>query len=432
MSSICHALITGTLWSLKGENFSEFTIEETPRAAIAIDKQGVILETGTASLLKKKYQPKMVHSFSDHILLPGFVDTHIHFPQILQMGRFGETLLGWLEKYIYPEEVRLCKEKLVRELAPLFFKELMSHGTTQALILSNSCFETTDSLFREAGKLDFPATIGKVSMDRLAPQKLLVPPSKDKEDSEELINKWHRKGRLQYAITPRFAPACSNKLLTNLGQLSEKHSDLIIQTHFAENREELDLVKKMFPKNKDYLQTYEDFGLITNRTVLAHGIYASPSEIRRIAKKGVTTSHCPTANLFLGSGLFPFRKYKTHQAPITIGTDIGAGTDFSIWKTLASAYSLQKLQGYNLTPGQLFFLATRAGARALGISSQTGELKKGMFADLQVINWKKVERLKYQMENTKTANERFFSLLFQFTPQILEAVYISGKNRLSH
>lgn len=426
----CHTLITGTLWSLEGARFDLFKIKETSESAIAIDEKGIILEVGKSSALKKKYRYQNFHSFLDSILLPGFIDTHIHFPQMLQIGRFGESLLGWLDKYIYPEEIRLLKKGPVSRLAPLFFQELISNGTTSALILSNSSSETTDTLFKEALKLGFPATIGKVSMDRLAPKSLCVPAGRDKEESSELISKWHSRGRLQYALTPRFSPACSSTLLKNLGDLAEKFSEVRIQTHFAENLDELKLVRKLFPKSKDYLKTYEDFGLLNNRTVLAHGVYASSSEIQRISKLGVHIAHCPTANLFLGSGLFPFKKYQTGKASVAVGTDVGAGTDFSIWKTLASAYAVQQLQGNPLTPGQLFYLATQAGADALGCLETTGALTPGRFADFQVINWRKSARLKAQMENTKSAEERFFALLFQFERQFLEAVFLAGKNRL--
>lgn len=425
----CHTLITGTLWSLKGEDFALYEIEETPDTALAIDEKGIILEVGNSHQLKKKYRWRYLHSFSDSILLPGFIDTHIHFPQMLQVGRFGESLLGWLEKYIYPEEIRLLTKEPVKRLAPLFFKELLSQGTTSALILSNSSFSSTEILFKEAFKCGFAATIGKVSMDRLAPKALLVSASQDKVESQSLINQWHGKQRLQYALTPRFSPACSPKLLKNLGDLAEKYPNVRIQTHFSENLDELELVSRVYPKAQDYLKTYEDFGLVTDRTVLAHGIHSTPSEIRRISKKGAHIAHCPTANLFLGSGLFPFKKYIGQNTSVSVGTDIGAGTDFSIWKTLASAYSIQQLQDNRLSPGQLFHLATLAGAKALGCFDTTGALTPGRFADLQVINWKKSQRLKYQMENTQSADERFFALLFQFDPHLLEAVFLAGKNQ---
>jgi len=427
----CHKLVTGTTWSLTGNSFDEFEINETPNAAFAIDKNGLILELGKASNLSKKYSPETTHHFSESVILPGFIDSHIHFPQILQIGRFGHSLLGWLDKFIYPEEIRMSKPEVAQLFAPVFFQELISHGTTSALILSTSDFDTTDILFKAAHQLNFQAVIGKVSMDRLAPKPLLVKSAQDLQESEQIIKDWHKKGRLLYALTPRFSPACSPSLLKGLGDLAEKYSDTRIQTHFSENQEELTLVKKMFPRSRNYLDTYNEFGLLTDRTVLAHAIHATSAEIRGISKKASSVAHCPSANLFLGSGLFPFEKYLKAKVQVAIGTDIGAGTDFSIWKTLASAYSVQHLQKVSLTPGQLLYLATQAGAKALGVSSITGELVPGKQADFQVINWKKSRRLKYQMEQTKNASERFFSLLFQFEPSLLEAVFVSGKNQLN-
>lgn len=430
-SKTCERLIFGTIWNLKEGTLTEPRFEEIEKGAIAIDSEGVILEYGEESLLKKKFKAKTVEKYTTGFLVPGFIDTHIHFPQMNQMGCHGESLLGWLDKYIFPEEERMNHPKHATHFAPLFFDELLRNGTTTSLILSTSDFSTTHTLFKFAQKAGVRAFIGKASMDRLAPPSLLRSVKQDKEETEELISQWHGKEeRLFYALTPRFSPSCSKNLLQTLGDLSEKHSTVRIQTHFSENLDELKLVKTLFPRAKDYLQTYEDFGLINSRTVLAHALHASQQEIARISKKGAHISHCPTSNLFLGSGLYPLHQYEKKQINISIGTDVGAGTSFSIWTTLGAAYQIQRLQHQDLSPSQLLYLATLGGAKALGIEKEVGNFAKGKSADIQVIDWQHKPILKARIETSRDALQRFFACLFHFDTDLVKQVYVKGKKHL--
>ncbi|NBX75602.1 MAG: guanine deaminase [Proteobacteria bacterium] len=425
---VCAHLIRGTIWNCNSSPFSDPDFEEISDGALAIDSQGRILGLGTASSLKRLFKPKNETHFKDSVLLPGFIDTHIHFPQMNQIGCHGESLLGWLEKYIYPEEIRMSHPQQAQRFSSLFFDELLQNGTTTSLILSSSDASSTDILFNSAKDSGARAIIGKVSMDRLAPKELIRSVSQDKDHSERLISKWHGKeGRLFYALTPRFSPACSNAMLRMLGELAQKYSGVRIQTHFSENLDEIKLVKKLFPKAKDYLHTYEDFGLLNERTVLAHCIHASASEINRMAKLKVNVSHCPTSNLFLGSGLFPMDAYSRKEITTSVGTDIGAGTSFSIWTTLGAAYKIQRLRHQDVSTAQLFYLATLGGAKALGLENEVGNFEVGKKADIQVINWKKKSILKARMENSQTALDRFFSCLFHFEKDLIEAVFVDGK-----
>jgi|LakMenEpi03Aug12_release.lakeMendotaPanAssembly.Ray.scaffolds.fasta_scaffold153269_3 guanine deaminase len=429
--AICERIVCGTLWHLRDSSFEHPDFEEIKEGAIAICKEGKILAVGTEKFIISNFKARKTDRFPQSFLLPGFIDSHIHFPQMFQIGSYGESLLGWLEKYIFPEEEKMAAKGMAQKHAPLFFRELFRNGTTTSLIFSNSDAKTTDLLFRAAKTAGARAVIGKSSMDRGAPQAVLRGISQDKEDTEELIQNWHTKeNRLFYALTPRFSPSCSPKLLTMLGLLAEKYPTVRIQTHFSENVDELKLVKKLFPKSQDYLATYEDFGLINERTVLAHAIHAKDSEITRIKKRGAKISHCPTSNLFLGSGLFPLKKFSQKKITTSVGTDVGAGTSFSIWSTLATAYQVQRVQGEDVHPAQLFYLATLGGARALGLDSQVGNFQVGKFADIQVLNWQKSPILKTTVEKAGSPWEQFFACLFQFEKSLITDVYVQGKKVL--
>lgn len=424
----CDQILRGTVWHCRGKDLTEASFEEIIDGAIALDSKGTILGLGPIKSIKQNFSAKKEIHFKESVLLPGFIDTHIHFPQMNQIGCHGESLLGWLDKYIYPEEIRMSQPKQAKRLAPIFFDELFQNGTTTSLILSSSDAQSTETLFKSAQASGARAIIGKVSMDRLAPRELTRSMAQDKEESEHLISRWHGKEkRLFYALTPRFSPACSHSLMKMLGDLAEKYPSIRVQTHFSENLDELKLVKKLFPKSKDYLHTYEDFGLLGKRTVLAHSIHASASEIKRMADLGVHVSHCPTSNLFLGSGLFPMNRYTQKNINLSLGTDVGAGTSFSLWTTLGEAYKVQRLQHQDVSTAQLFYLATLGGAKALGLENEVGNFEIGKKADIQVINWSKKPILKNRIENSQTASDRFFSCLFHFEKDLIEAVFVNGE-----
>jgi guanine deaminase len=424
----CNRLVLGHIWNLQGNGSSHPVFNEIPQGAIAINNEGKILAVGEARKIQKSFYAKHTDTFKNGFLVPGFIDTHIHFPQMSQIGSYGESLLGWLEKYIFPEEESMAKPKKAKHFAPLFFEELIRNGTTTSLVLSNSDLKTTEILFKQAEAMGVRSFIGKVSMDRLAPKALLRKAKQDESESEELISKWHGKhSRLFYALTPRFSLSCTKEMLTLLGELAEKHPTVRIQTHFSENLEEIALVKKAFPKSQDYLQTYEDYGLINDRTVLAHCLHASPSELRRIGKKGAHLSHCPTSNLFLGSGLFPLNAILETSINVSMGTDVGAGTSFSIWNTLAAAYQVQRLGHSNVTPAELLYFATLGGAKALGLESEIGNFEVGKDADIQVLDWSYNPILKARIESSGEPSQRFFACLFHFDPRLIQSVYIKGR-----
>ena len=265
-------------------------------------------------------------------------------------------------------------------------------------------------------------------MDRHGPQGLLCDTATEADQIRGLIERWEgRDGRLGIALTPRFAPSCSLSLMKSLGQLAAEFPKVLIQTHFAESKEELKWVKELFPKSRDYLSVYEDFGLLGPSTLLAHGIHTSDDELRRIAAAGAHVVHCPTSNTFLGSGLLSLRGLRSAGVAATLATDVGGGTSFSMWATMAEAYKVQQLRGEGIHPVHVFNYATLSGARALGLQDRTGNLAAGKAADFQIMDWARSRLLRGRLDASMGPSERIFALMFLADDRLTDAVYIAGR-----
>lgn len=271
--------------------------------------------------------------------------------------------------------------------------------------------------------------VGKVSMDRNAPERLLQGAEEDFDDNQALIKKWHGKeGRLYCALTPRFAPACSKRLLSKLQELKSCFPDLYVQTHHSETLEEVKWVKKLFPGFPDYLSIYERYGFLGPRTVLAHSIHATESEIRRIAETKTKVVHCPTSNLFLGSGLFPLNRFAKRKASVSLGSDIGGGTSLSPWTTMNEAYKIQQLLKENITPESLFYMSTLGAATSIDMAHLIGNFEKGKAADFQVLNIGKHRLLSRRFKTVESAKERLFAMMMMADDRIVEEVFIQGRS----
>lgn len=426
----CAKIFCADIWHLQESDFTTPRFEAITNGAIAVDRHGRIVGCGPAAQIKKHWQAAKIQTFKNSVIVPGFVDTHIHFPQLDMIGCHGESLLGWLEKYTYPEEQDFSRPARAKAEAKRFFTEQLSNGTTTSLIFSSSNATTTDLLFAEAAKRGVRAVIGKTSMNRHAPAELLVDVASDIAASKKLIKKWHGfDERLFYAISPRFAPSCTEDLLQALGELFKTKPDLYVQTHYAESTNELKWVKELFPKHRSYLDVYDSHGLLGGRTVLAHAIHTDSEAINKLATTDTKLSHCPTSNLFLGSGLFPMRTYAKAGVDMSVGTDVGGGTSFSIWQTLAEAYKVQRLRGDDVQAEQLFYLATLGGAKALSLDQDIGNFAVGKYADFQVLQWDKTSltRSRFQ-KKTATAKERLFALNFLFEKRLVSNVFVRGKS----
>jgi guanine deaminase len=317
-------------------------------------------------------------------LIPGLIDTHIHFPQLRILGSLGLELLEWLDKFALPEESRMADPAYACDTARRFVQALASHGTTTALVFGAHFAPATAALFEAAQSAGLRVVSGMVFSDRNLRDDLHQTPGNAYRDAKELIERFHGKGRLLYAVTPRFALSTSEAMLEVCETLMREHDNLSFQTHLNENRAEIDAVMKLFPWASDDLAVYERYGLVRKGSVLAHNVLPTASELTRLAAGSAAIAHCPCSNAALGSGIFPFRRHIELGIPCALGTDVGGGTGFGLLKEALQAYLLQRLalpESLTLMPGQLLYLATRAGAEALCLEKETGDFTPGKSAD---------------------------------------------------
>lgn len=362
----------------------------------------------------------------DILIAPGFVDTHLHAPQLEMIGSYGGDLLEWLNRYTFPTEAKFSDPKHAEMVAEVFFAELLRNGTLCALIFSTIHYRATDIFFAEAERRGFRAIIGKTMMDRNAPEALLETPRQAFEESHALLKKWHKRGLLRYAITPRFAPTSTPELLEAAGQLRREFPDAYVHSHISENRNEVQWVHDLFPE-AEYADVYERYGLLGERTVLAHGVYLSEEELDLLARRGTRIAHCPNSNLFLGSGLF--RLHHTLRAGVTVGlgTDIGAGTTPSMFTTMSDAYKVQQVQGVSLTPFHLWYLATLGGARALSLDGECGSLEPGKSADFLLLDLKSTPLVALRSERASSIEDLLAGLIFTGDDRVVRECWIAGQ-----
>ena len=368
----------------------------------------------------------------DLLIMPGFVDTHAHTPQTAAIAAYGEQLLEWLKGYIFPSEEKFADPVHARTGAAFFLDELLRNGTTTASLYSSSHKEATDILFQEAEARNMRIIAGKSLMDRDVPEDLRDTPDSAYEDSKELIEKWNGKGRLLYAITPRFAPTSTKEELEAAGRLMREYPDLYMQTHLAENLHEVELVKSLFPDSKDYLDVYDHYGLLGKRSIFGHSIHLSDREFMRIAETGSVTAWCPTSNFFLGSGIFDYARAKSMNAMVGLGTDVSGGTSFSMLATLNEAYKGSAIRAETkLSSFEAFYLITYGGARALSLENSIGNFSPGKEADFVVLDLESTPLLRYRMDYTKTLAERLFVLMMLGDDRAVAKTYVAGLEHVS-
>lgn len=349
---------------------------------------GKILEIGAYAKLADRYAAMPLTHYPNKLIVPGFIDTHIHFPQTEIIAAYGEQLLTWLEKYTFPTEQKFSDRSYAAEVSNRFLDELLRHGTTTALVFTTVYLQSTDAFFEAAQARNLRMIAGKVLMDRHAPSVLLDTPEAAYTDSKQLIEKWHGTDRLLYAVTPRFAITSTPEQLAIAGRLLKEFPDVYLHTHLSENVDEIAWTAELFPQADSYLDVYDRAGLVGNRSVFAHGVHLDEAALCRLSECGCAIAHCPTSNLFLGSGLFPLHQAKRCDRPINVGlgTDVGGGTSFSMLRTGGEAYKVAQLQQQTLTPFQALFLATLGGARALGLEDKLGSFAPAKEADFIVLD----------------------------------------------
>jgi guanine deaminase len=321
------------------------------------------------------------------LILPGFIDTHVHSPQFDVIGSYGTELLDWLENYTFPAERGHADPEVAEVSAQRFVEALLAHGTTSAVVFPTVHKASVDALFGAAQARGMRLVAGKVLMDRHAPDGLRDDVVNAEADCRELIARWHGRGRLAYAVTVRFAPTSTPEQLAMAGRLCAEDASLYMQTHVAENRAEVRWVRELFPEARSYLDVYARAGLLHARSVLAHGIWLDDTDRAALRDSGAQIAHSPSSNLFLGSGLFGWRQMAEQGAAVSLASDVGGGTSLSMIRTMADAYKVQAMAGERLTAWCALHAATRGAAQGLGLADEIGSLDVGRAADLCVWNW---------------------------------------------
>lgn len=426
--------IRGTLFHM----LDDPAVVGTEASAAYIDDGLLVLEGGMVQAAGRydDLKPTLpadckMEDHSGSLIVPGFIDTHIHFPQLDMIASFGEQLLDWLERYTFPEEAKFADPAHAAECADFFLNELLRNGTTSALVYGTVHKESVDALFEAAFERNMRIVAGKALMDRNVPETVRDTAESGDRDSRDLIRKWHGKGRLGYAVTPRFAPACSDEQMTLAGKMLAEFPDILMHTHMSENIGEISWVKDLYPGAKDYLDVYDRFGLLTDRSVFAHCIHLDGNEFQRMAEADAAISYCPTSNLFLGSGLFDLKQAEKYGVKVGMGTDVGAGTSFSMIQTMNEAYKVCHLKGHKLEPFKSFYLATLGGARALNMADKVGNFTPGKEADFLVLDMASTPLLERRLKNCKTVEETLFVLSMLGDDRTIAHTYIAGVPRYS-
>lgn len=397
-------------------------------------EDGKIKDFGPYSELSAQYTNLPTITYPDKLILPGFIDTHIHFPQVEILASYGEQLLEWLTTYTFPAERKFHNQDYAQKVAAFFLDELLRNGTTTALVFATVHPESVEAFFEEADRRNLRMITGKVMMDRNAPEFLMDTAETSYQESKTLIQKWHKHNRLLYAVTPRFAVTSSNEQLQQAQRLLTEFPDVYLHTHLSENVNEVELVAQLFPESAGYLDVYDRFGFVQPRSIFAHGVQLRDDEFRRLAATKAAIAFCPTSNLFLGSGLFKLAQAKSPEHPVLVGlgTDIGGGTSFSMLRTAHEAYKVAQLQNQKLSPFRALFLATLGGAQALYLDDKLGNFNVGKEADFVVLDLQSTPLMAFRTPNPHASTiaelaERVFTVMILGDDRAIHATYVLGK-----
>ncbi len=380
-----------------------------------------------ASLYKTLSAEIEVIDYSAYLIMPGFIDTHVHYPQTDIIASHATQLLDWLERYTFPAESKFANNDIAAETADFFIQQLLCNGTTSAMVFPTIHPQSVDAIFEAALQRNMRLISGKVMMDRHAPDYLCDSAQSSYDDSLSLINKWHKQERLLYAVTPRFAPTSTEQQLKVAQQLVNEFSDVYLQSHVAESPGEVEWVKQLFPWSRSYLDVYDHYGLLGKRSVYAHCIYLDNMDRECLAKSGTAISFCPTSNLFLGSGLFDLRSTLEQDLQLGMGTDVGGGTSFSMLKTLHEAYKVSQLKGYNMSPLQSFYMATLGSAKSLYLDHKLGNFETAKEADFIVIDPNATPLMQRRMSHCEGLEDELFALMILGDDRNIKATYIMGE-----
>ena len=367
-----------------------------------------------------------VEHLPGHLLTPGLVDAHIHFPQTDMIGAGGGQLLDWLEQSTFPTERAFADPVHCREVAEAFLDELLRNGTTTAMVFGSVHARATEALFEAALARNMRLIAGKSLMD-LGPEGLNETVAAGRDETEALIRDWGRRGRLGYAVTPRYALSSSPAQLADAGAILARHDHVWLQTHLAENPAEVRQVARTFPEARDYLDVYDRFGLVGDRSVFAHGIHMTDRALHRMAEAGAAIAHCPTSNLFLGSGLFDLARADAHGVRTALGSDVGAGTSFSILSTAGTACQVARMRGGALDPVRALYLATLGGARALRLDHRIGSFRSGREADFTALDLAATPLLARRLAGVTDLADQLSALMILGDDRAVAKTWVAGE-----
>ena len=364
-----------------------------------------------------------------HLILPGFIDAHVHFPQMQVIASYGAELLDWLNTYTFPEETKFANAQHGRRIARLFLDEMVRHGTTTVAAYCSVHKQSAEAFFAESHERNMLNIAGKVMMDRNAPEGVRDTPQSGYDDSKALIAEWHGKGRQHYAITPRFAITSTPEQMEMAGTLMREHPGLHMQTHLSENHAEIAFTQELYPWSRDYTDVYEHYGLLGPRSLFGHCIHLSEREADALSESASVAVFCPTSNLFLGSGLFDYQRYRRREKPVRIAaaTDVGGGTNYSMLRTMDEGYKVIALNGEKLNPLASFWQVTRGNAEALSLVDRIGTLEPGTDADITVLDARATPAMRLRMETVTTLAEELFLLQTLGDDRSVSEVYVAGR-----
>ena len=394
---------------------------------LLVTRNGKIVYHGDFSQCPQEFTDVTYRDYSDKLIVPGFIDSHVHFPQTEMIASYGEQLLAWLENYTFPTESKFAQQAYAQKIAPLFLKQLLKNGTTTAMVYSTVHKDATDKLFDAASQLNMMMIAGKVCMDQNCPPELRDTPETAQRDSADLIEKWHNNGRNRYALTPRFAPTSSKHQMSALKELADQYQDVFIQTHLSENKKEIDWVMSLYPEHKDYLGVYEHYNMVRHGAVFGHCLHLTHREWQSLADAGATIAFCPSSNLFLGSGLFDLNAAMKHDVHLSLASDVGAGTSFNMLRNIGDAYKICQLQGDKFSPLHGLYCITQGAAVALGLDDKIGNLNPGSDADFVVLDPSFDELSAMRIEQSDGCPENIiFALSMLADDRAIHATWVAG------
>lgn len=420
-------ILRGHVLSFTASPFATETPEEATRIAEAVAiRAGKILDTGPLPDMQTLLPQAEVIDHGAKLILAGFVDAHVHYPQTAIIASWGKRLIDWLNSYTFPEEMRFGDPAYAREIADRYLDLTLANGTTTTCSFATIHPESVDAFFAAAQARGQRVVTGKTCMDRNAPDGLQDTPHSAYDDSKALIARWHGMDRLEYAITPRFSPTSTPEQLEALGALWSEHPQCLMQTHLSEQLDEIEWVKSLFPQARDYLDTYEEFGLLGARGLYGHAIHLEQRERHRLREYGAALVHCPTSNTFIGSGLFDMQGLVAEGQRVGLATDTGGGSSFSMLRTMAAAYEIGQLRGHPLHAAQLLWLATQGSATALRMEDKIGNIAPGMEADLVVLDLASTPAIAQRAARAADFWEAVFPTLMMGDDRAIADVWVNG------